>query len=175
MVYEMAEFETLATFVTHPDHHNLFRSKQLVRLWARTYPMIFDEDDLRIAESQSDMGYHFHEWLAAVLLYHTYGYFSLIEKYEFKAHKHKQRLLRDLLELNVVEFIHDHPEFGNVQCPDLLVYKPDHSDWFFCEVKGPTDRLREVQIQFFHKLMGLSGKDILLVEFIHLAKEYRAR
>jgi hypothetical protein len=29
--------------------------------------------------------------------------------------------------------------------PDFFVYKEDHSDWFFCEVKGPRDELRPSQ------------------------------
>jgi len=39
--------------------------------------MLFDEDDLRIAQNQAHLGYHFFEWLAAVLLYHMYGYFGV--------------------------------------------------------------------------------------------------
>ena len=169
----MSKFEIVAKFVTHPDHHQLFRSKELVINWARTYPMIFDDDDLRIAENQAELGYHFHEWLAAVLLYHSFGYFSLIEQYQFKKHKRKQAVLKELTQPNVIEFMGYHPEFGRVQCPDLLVYKPDMSDWYFCEVKGPKDRLREDQIKFFHELSQVSKKGIRVVEFITLPKEYR--
>ena len=31
---------------------------------------------------------------------------------------------------------------GRAQAPDLLMYAEDLSDWFFCEAKGPRDRLR---------------------------------
>lgn len=170
----MPDFEILASFVTHPNHHKLFRSKSLVLDWARTYPMIFDEDDIRIAENQAELGYHFYEWLAAVLLYHTYAYFSLVEQYQFKKHRTKQKILSELTRSNVIEFMRHHPKFGGVQCPDLLVYKPDYSDWFFCEVKGPKDRLRYEQIVFFRELSRVSGKAIRLIEFAHLPEEFYA-
>ncbi|MFH1628030.1 MAG: hypothetical protein ABIE47_04825, partial [Pseudomonadota bacterium] len=103
----MDEFKLLTTFRTHPDLHDRFRSKDLVLDWAKSYPMLFDEDDLRIAENQAHMGYHFYEWLAAVLIYHTYGYLSLVEQYEFKSHKHKQQIFQRLTTSEVIEFIVD--------------------------------------------------------------------
>lgn len=168
----MSEFEIFAKYTTHPNHAKLFQSKELVISWAYTYPMIFDEDDLRIAETQAEFGSHFHEWLAAVLVYHTYGYFSLVEKYQFKNHKKKQAILKDLAQPDIIKFMEYHPEFGNTQCPDLLVYKPDKSEWFFCEVKGPNDRLRDEQVAFFHELARVSEKHIRMVEFTYLPKEY---
>jgi len=45
-----------------------------------------------------------------------------------------------------------------------LVYKPDFSDWFFCEVKGGKDRLREEQKNRFEILSALSGKPIYLIK-----------
>jgi len=161
----MDEFQLIATFITHPNHHELFRSKDLVVEWARTYPMLFDDDDLRVAENQAHIGYHFYEWLAAVLIYHSFGYLSLIEKYEFKTHPQKQQILRRLAPRQVVDFILHRKGYGRVQCPDLLVYLPDYSDWFFCEVKGPRDKLREDQVNLFNALAEISGKDIRLVEF----------
>lgn len=136
--------------------------------WAKTYPMLFDEDDLRIAENQTEMGYHFYEWLAAVLIYHSHGLFSLVEKYQFASHPRKQDKVDKLVEPRIAELIRSHPDYGNAQCPDLLVYNPDHSDWFFCEVKGPADRLRSEQAEFFRALADLSGKPINLVEFMHI-------
>jgi hypothetical protein len=50
---------------------------------------------------------------------------------------------------------------SHVQCPDLLVYKPDFADWFFCEVKGPKDRLREEQIRYFRGLASALAKESL--------------
>jgi hypothetical protein len=132
--------------------------------------MSFDEYDLRIAKNQAELGYHYFEWLAAVLLYHTYGYLSLVEQYQFKNHKRKHAILKRLVEPRVIEFIQEHPAYGNIQCPDLLVYKPDESDWFFCEVKSPNDTLREKQVSFFRSLSRVSRKPVRLVEFRYLSK-----
>jgi hypothetical protein len=165
----MPDFELFASYFTHPGHHELFRSNELVTRWARTYPMLFDEDDLRIAQTQAEGGYHFYEWLAAVLIYHTHGLYSLVEQYQLGRHSSKQEKLAKLTTAEVVEFIRSHPEFGKVQCPDLIVYQPDYSDWFFCEVKGPTDRVRDVQVEFFRALSNLSGKPVRLLKFRDLA------
>jgi len=71
-----------------------------------------------------------------------------------------------LVSPNVLELITNHgEEFGGTQCPDLLVYSPDYSDWFFCEVKGPKDRIREPQRLFFEELFKVSGKEISIVKF----------
>lgn len=47
---------------------------------------------------------------------------------------------------------------GEPQCPDLLVYAPDRSDWFFVEVKGPRDRLRPKQRDYFDELTSVTGR-----------------
>jgi hypothetical protein len=78
-----------------------FQSGVLAREWARRYPELFDADDLRLAGSQSHMGKHFFEWLAAILLYETTGYLSLVEKYEFARHKRKQAILGQLVPQSV--------------------------------------------------------------------------
>ena len=43
--------------------------------WAQRFPELFDADDRRLAEAQGPLGYHFYEWLAAIVLHHTTGYF----------------------------------------------------------------------------------------------------
>ena len=52
------------------------------------------------------------------------------------------------------------------QAPDLLVYKPDFSDWFFCEVKGPHDHMRPVQSAFFEALSSLSSRPVYYVRVL---------
>ena len=47
----------------------------------------------------------------------------------------------------------------------MLVYQPDLSDWYFCEVKGPTDRLRPEQEEYFEALSQVSGKEIKILRF----------
>jgi hypothetical protein len=43
--------------------------------WKRRFPELFDEDDLRLAQGpQGPKGYHFVEWLAAIVLHPATGY-----------------------------------------------------------------------------------------------------
>lgn len=161
----MDEFPIYKTFVSHPDHHDLFKNKLLVKEWANTYPFLFDEKDLSTALNQAERGYHFFEWLAAILLYHTEGLYSLVEKYQFKKHERKKDILSELTTNDVIEYMRSHPEHGKTQCPDLLVYKPDSSDWFFLEVKSSSDKLSENQMEFFKALAEKSGKSVELIEF----------
>ena len=50
-----------------------WKNGELHREWARRYPELFDADDLRLAQNQSEFGYHFVEWLSAILLYNATG------------------------------------------------------------------------------------------------------
>lgn len=159
----MSNFETLATFTTHRDQHVLFKSSDLVAEWARSYPMIFGADDVRLASSQGGLGYHFYEWLAAVLVYHTLGHLSLVEQYQYESHK--RALLAEIMSPDVMSYISNHPEFGSMACPDLFVYLPNLSDWYFCEVKGPGDRLRPKQEAFFRELSARTEKPVRMIEF----------
>ena len=161
-------FIELGTFEYHPSQWNRFVSGELWREWAEKHADIFDQRDIQIAATQAgpSMRLHFHEWLAAVLLYHSYGYLSLVEQYEFKIQERKQQVIKRLLPSEVYNLVTDHSlSFGKVQCPDLLVYSQDLSDWFFCEVKGPRDRLRESQTRFFEELARVSNKEIRVVRF----------
>jgi hypothetical protein len=65
------------------SQRDLSRSRGLAPEWARRFPKLLDEDDVRLVESQGEHGWHFVEWLAAIVLYHTTGYLSLVSKYEF--------------------------------------------------------------------------------------------
>ena len=51
------------------------------------------------------------------------------------------------------------------QGPDLLAYAPDHSNWFFIEVKGPSDRLRPVQRDYFAAVAEVTGRPVYQVRF----------
>jgi hypothetical protein len=54
--------------------------------------------------------------------------------------------------------------FGRRQAPDLLVYAPDLSEFYFCEVKGPKDRLRPVQIEYFRAMAkAAGGKEVVIL------------
>jgi hypothetical protein len=139
-----------------------WQSGHLAQEWRTRFPNLFDDDDLRLANSQPAI--HFYEWLGAVVLHHTTGYLSLVEKYEFATHPRKQQIVAQLLPSPVRDALRDRNQ-GHAQAPDLLMYAEDLSDWFFCEVKGPRDRLRDEQVRKFGLLADMTSKPVRLIEF----------
>jgi len=149
----------LGTILFTEEQRKRFRSGELVKEWAQIYKEIFDKDDKRLKSNQNS--YHFFEWLAAIVIYNSTGYLSLVEKYQFKKHERKQKILKRLFSCEIITKICS----GRVQNPDLLCYRPDFKDWFFCEVKGLPDKIRPSQSERFHELERLTGKKVYLVEF----------
>ncbi len=134
-----------------------------MREWMFRFPELFDEQDMGIAHNQPD--YHFWEWLAAIVLYHATGYRALVEKYAFANHPRKRDIVAKLLPDGVLRVLRDRTEHGSTQGPDLLMYAADMSDWFFCEVKGPSDHLQPVQESKFEALAAASEKPVRLLHF----------
>lgn len=137
-----------------------FRDGSLMREWASRYPQLFDVDDVRIATNQRNG--HFVEWLAAVLLFESTGYHSLVEKYGCKSHPRKLEPYRSRVPVDVREYLDEEIDGG---APDLFVFDPAGTDWFFCEVKGPTDRVRAIQTSCWKTLERMSGRDVRLLQF----------
>ena len=98
------------------------------------------------------------------MLHQTTSYLSLVEKYEFATHPRKQQIAAQLLSPPVREALRDRLQ-GSAQAPDLLMFAADLSDWFFCEVKGPRDRLRAEQVRKFGRLADMTSKPVRLLEF----------
>lgn len=71
----------LGSFAVDPQQKARFATGELCQAWQRRYSQLFDVDDRRLAASQPQ--YHFYEWLAAILIYETSGWLSLVEQYEF--------------------------------------------------------------------------------------------
>jgi len=139
-------------------------SSGLIEQWVGGYGFLFDKDDIRLATGpQRKLRKHFVEWYTAIKMFEKIGYYSLSEKYECPCHTVKQDILKKLVpDQRAFQFIvEDHPVHGKIQCPDLLLYKPDFSDWFFCEVKGPRDVLRLEQALFWQELIEVTGKRIV--------------
>lgn len=155
----------IGTFAVNPKQRERFVSGKLWQEWHDKYSEIFDDDDLRLAERQP--GYHFYEWLAAILIHHSIGYLSLVEKYQYTAEKHKRKewVLKQLNSPTLSKALEYQGDYGYVQCPDLLVYERDFSDWYFCEVKGGRDKLTVKQERHFQALADLTKKPVRLVEF----------
>ena len=159
------ELALLATLKVDLEARTKFRSGILPREWKAQYPDLFDDDDLRLALSQPNN--HFFEWCGARYLLEEKGYLSLLEKYQYKSHtyhKQKQRILENLK----FEGLHKAIAYSNLrrrqQLPDLLAYKPDFSDWFFCEIKGGTDKLRDEQVNHFRTISELSNKRVYWIK-----------
>ena len=157
------------TFFYSKRQRDQFKKRELFKEWYKQYPQIFDEDDFRISVKQPNR--HFFEWLSAVLIFQSTGYLSLIEKYQFKIQMRKYGILKDLaasgqISADVYDLIINRKQygFGNIQCPDLFVYLPDGSDWYFCEAKG-AEITTPSQMKYFEKLSKVSGKNIQLMKF----------
>ena len=138
-----------------------FRNGELVALWKRRYPAIFDDDDVRLALSQPSA--HFGEWLAAITIFNATGHLSLLEKYALPSHRRKLRLFEKIVPKEQRDLMDAHPVV--VQSPDLFVYSEDRKDWYYCEVKVDSDRLRPKQITFFERIMEITGRPVFSMEF----------
>lgn len=117
----------------------------LAEQWAELYPQLFDRDDVRITRLQRRN--HFAEWFTAIHLFQRDGMLSLVEKYGYKTHPRKQDVLSQLFAPQQRAVLDEIRSRFRVMLPDLLVYKPDHSEFRFAEVKGPGDHVREIQRQ----------------------------
>jgi len=158
----MEAITEIATVNVARSQRARWQSGHLAREWRTRFPDLFDDDDLRLANSQPD--FHFYEWLGAIVLHHTTGYLSLVEKYEFATHPRKQQIVAQLLPGPVLDALRDRSQ-ASAQAPDLLMYAEDRSDWFFCEVVGPRNRLREEQTRKFELLAEMTAKPVRLLEF----------
>lgn len=138
-----------------------FRDGELVALWKRRYPAIFDDDDVRLALSQPSA--HFGEWLAAITIFNATGHLSLLEKYGLPSHRRKLKLFQTIVPQEQRDLMDAHPVV--VQSPDLFVYSEDRKDWYYCEVKVDSDRLRPKQIAFFERIMEITGRPVFAMEF----------
>ena len=141
-----------------------WRAGRLQYLWAAAYPQLFDENDVRLATNGGGhASYHFVEWLGAIVMHHMTGYHALIAKYQLPSHKRKQSIVR---ELGLDELLlRKHGVFGGTHGPDLLMYAPDRSAYFFCEVKGPGDDISSRQRAYFLHLESETCKPIRILRF----------
>ena len=161
----------LGTFLVPQDRQALWKALDLQRMWAAQYPRLFDEEDLRLATGRQGVrGFHFVDWLGAIIVSTITGYDALVSKYQYPRHARKRQVVAALGLTNVLRL--RQPRFGGTQGPDLLMYRPDYSDFFFCEVKGPGDALRGRQNPYFRHLENETGRRIRLLR-LGWAKEPR--
>jgi len=72
------------TFYYDPAERCAFRDDGLWRDWAKQYPSLFSQSDVREAASYAPLGFGYHEWLAAIRLHEETGYSCLLAKYQLK-------------------------------------------------------------------------------------------
>jgi hypothetical protein len=162
----MTPIVTIGPIEFHPEQRRKFGQGSLREEWIERYPQLFDKDDSRRARSWKRPVYFF-EWLAAIVLYHSTGYYSLITKYQ--TDPRKRDVLKKMLPPQVLDLLLNRgPAWGKTQGPDLLVYAHDFSGWFFCETKGPGEGPHGRQTEYFDALASASRKAIRFVQFLVL-------
>jgi hypothetical protein len=145
------------SFSYDPALRQAFKAGTLGFEWKERYPELFDDDDLRLYRTQYKK-HHFCEWYAAILFHRALGYRSM-SKYGAKVHKLKRPTLKQIVPTDIYRYIvHD---WGGM--PDLIVFPPNFSTYFFCEVKGPGDRLQGRQPRCAQRLYEMSSKRVLLL------------
>ena len=134
----------------------------LARQWLQQYPDVFDADDLRLTVNQPRN--HFCEWFAAIHLFHREGAHSLVEKYVYQNHPAKVARLAALLSERERKTLDAIREARAVQPPDLFVFVPKTTRYWFAEVKGPGDRLSPKQIRSHDAITRELGVPVEIIE-----------
>jgi hypothetical protein len=80
----------------------------------------------------------------------------------------KAKIVEELFTAEVLSVIRNQTRFGATQAPDVLMYKSDLSDWFFCEVKL-TDKVGKQQKPKFEAIAQESGKPVQILWFKKMA------
>lgn len=161
--------ELLTTRIVPRSAREAFIAGPLRDEWAKKYPMLFDE--LNIQTAMNVRGKYFYEWDAARYLYDETGYLSLVEKYRLRyggddKKARRFNVLRQIVPPLLLDFLLNSKALGfKSAAPDLFVFKEDHSDWYFCEVKGVTDSLKRTQVDFFQAIAQQSGKPVKLITY----------
>ena len=155
-------------FTYSPARRKAFRDGVLWQHWRHQYPMLFDERDEQLALTMASPeagGSHFFEWLSAILLYEATGLVSMQANFVAKNHP----LKRQRFEQIVGKACFDHVDSKQPGLPDLFVYPANGiGDWFFCEVKGGPDKLRDNQKERMAELKAFTGKAVKVIKLNEL-------
>lgn len=171
-----------------------WRSGALYEEWKARFgdelPLFFDAAaDWFVKHQGTTEGYGFYETLAGILLYQATGYLPMTSAYDFKflptkdqlakgnrdpvAEKEKRRVVETLFSEEELRVIRDTSR-SRTQPPDLLMFTPDLSDWFFCEVKGgiekKRDELNRGQVEKFTEIAQVTGKPVRTLRFEPMAR-----
>lgn len=155
------------------SQRDLWSARTLGRQWMQRYeaelPLYFNAECRRFVEEGRLVldGRGFFETLGALVLYHATGYLPLNSTWNFEFPvKEENAVVERLMDSDLLRLIRDHStEVGQTQAPDNLMYAPDFSDWFFCDAKGPTDRLPKNERKKFEAIAEMSGRPVRLLHF----------
>ena len=157
-------FIELGSFVITKQQREDYKAGELWRAWLEKYPGLFDEKDKQFFRNQSVFGYGFVEALAMIFLYNATGYHSIFGSYGLGTHSQKNTLVKEFVSEKAWEVILYKGKLHPMP-PDIFAYAPDRSDYFFCEVKGPGDYLRERQVRYFQLLQEVTGKPVYMIKY----------
>ena len=157
-------FKNIGEFTITKRQKQSFKSGELWRRWVDQYPFLFDEIDRGYFENQGKYGFGLVEALAAIFLYNATGYTSISGSYCYENQGTKPQIVKGLVSPETWKLIKQTRKYHS-QPPDLLSYIPNSKDYFFCEVKGPGDKVRETQELYFAELEKVSGKPVFLIAF----------
>jgi hypothetical protein len=157
-------FVELGSFVITKRQRECYKAGTLWADWLRKYPELFDEKDKQFFRNQAVYGYGFVEVLAMIFLYNSTGSIPIFGSFGLQTQPRKNLIVKEVVSERTWETITRMSEYHS-QPPDILAYAPDKSDFFFCEVKGPGDRLRETQAQYFQLLEEVSGKPVYTIRY----------
>lgn len=153
----------IETTVFYPPSLRARWPSPLAADWLASYPALFEPQDFDQTQTQPTK--HFYEWLSAIHLHHRDGVLSLIEKYGYANHPRKAAVLDRLLGPKA-EIVRSLKSRHGVQPPDVLVYAPDFSRYWFVEAKGPTDSVKDNQHRSYPILQAELDAKIEIVTFI---------
>ena len=161
-IQDSSPFEALGPIIADKDAELLWRQGKLQRQWVEKYPELFDARDLDIFLNQPQ--YHYFEACGAIWWLEQ-GYFCLVEKYDIKTPKDRHPRKAQIFHQLITPSLFERWWAAKAAChrtgpPDLFVYRPDLSEWFLCEVKGPTDSVRRSQRSFWLELENILGKRV---------------
>jgi len=157
-------FQQLGHFVITELQKELHKNGVSWKKWIIDYPMIFDEKDQQYLRSQSQYGYLLFGSLTAIFIYNSTGYIPVFGSYFNKGHVRKRKIVKSIVSPATWDLLENMKEW-ECQPPDVFAYAPDESDYFFCEAKGPGDKIRPKQEKYFRELERVSGKPVYTVTY----------
>ena len=136
--------------------------------WADDYRgILFNDRDIQSKENSTQRHNYFHEWFSAITIFNRYDLRSFGGWYAAKdaAHRNKVEAIRERVSQDVGNAITTpvtaakSPTAG---LPDLFVYRDDNkTEWFFAEMKGPTDKISKTQEMKSDGLDQAAGKNVV--------------